>query len=296
MKKKCKKLEFANVILTSIYAKPIIKKLENIENIQLYELYRLYQDSFSMFHIYENKESIQKFLVEIEKLKLKFSDEYSFLTLYGLYKYMLNQNINEIFNICTEEEQYFIKEVLDSIRNKELTIIDVGAYEGELLRVLKEKNIKIKKWYCFEPDNSSFNQLKKNLEQLEKNNFAICENLGIWKDNATLYFEQSGTSSRIVKNKTECYIQVTSINSYFKNNLVDYIKMDIEGAELNALKGGMEIIKRDRPILAISIYHSLEDFYEIPNYLMENLENYNYYVRHHSMIFSETVLYAIPIC
>lgn len=207
---------------------------------------------------------------------------------------MLNQNINEIVTICTEEEHYFIKEVLNSLEDKQLNIIDAGAYEGELLRVLKEKNIRINKWYCFEPDNNNFNQLKKNLEQFEKSNIAICENIGLWKENTTLYFEQNDTKSKIVENQTDCYINVTSIDSYFKNNSINYIKMDIEGAELNALKGAIEVIKRDRPVLAISIYHNLEHFYEIPNYLMKHLENYRYYIRHHSIILSETVLYAIP--
>ena len=70
--------------------------------------------------------------------------------------------------------------------------------------------------------------------------------------------------------------------------------MDIEGAELSALKGGMEIIKKYRPQLAISIYHSSEDFVNIPLYLSENLENYKFRIGHYSDTIIETVLYAIP--
>ena len=70
--------------------------------------------------------------------------------------------------------------------------------------------------------------------------------------------------------------------------------MDIEGAELPALKGGLEIIKRHRPQLAISIYHSSEDFINIPLYLSENLENYTFKIGHYSPLIYETVFYAIP--
>ena len=70
--------------------------------------------------------------------------------------------------------------------------------------------------------------------------------------------------------------------------------MDIEGSELAALRGGINIIKRERPILAISIYHSIKDYWEIPKFLMQELEKYKYYVRHHALICNETVLYAIP--
>lgn len=74
----------------------------------------------------------------------------------------------------------------------------------------------------------------------------------------------------------------------------DFIKMDIEGAELSALKGGIQIITEARPQLAISIYHSNEDLVNIPLYLKENLKNYKFRLGHYSPRLSETVLYAIP--
>ena len=70
--------------------------------------------------------------------------------------------------------------------------------------------------------------------------------------------------------------------------------MDIEGAEYQALIGGEHIIERDRPILAISIYHSMEDRVEIPLYLIRKLKNYYFIIRHHSYTYSETILYGIP--
>ena len=79
-----------------------------------------------------------------------------------------------------------------------------------------------------------------------------------------------------------------------RNVFPDFIKMDIEGSELSALKGGMSTIKKCRPQLAISIYHSSEDFINIPLYLKENLENYTFRLGHYSPRLSETVLYAIP--
>lgn len=57
-----------------------------------------------------------------------------------------------------------------------------------------------------------------------------------------------------------------------RNVLPDFIKMDIEGAELAALKGGIKTITKCRPQLAISIYHSSEDFINIPLYLKDNLK------------------------
>jgi hypothetical protein len=69
--------------------------------------------------------------------------------------------------------------------------------------------------------------------------------------------------------------------------------MDIEGAELNALKGAEQIIKRYKPKLAICIYHKPEDIWTIPNLLLEFVPDYQFYIRHYSLTCFETVLYAL---
>jgi len=74
---------------------------------------------------------------------------------------------------------------------------------------------------------------------------------------------------------------------------VTYIKMDIEGAELNALKGAANTIKKNKPRLAICVYHKPEDILEIPVFLSELVPSYQFYLRHHSQYYIETVLYAV---
>lgn len=73
---------------------------------------------------------------------------------------------------------------------------------------------------------------------------------------------------------------------------VDFIKMDIEGFELPALKGAMDTIKRHRPKLAISLYHRIDDFFEIPLFLKEHFPFYTFYLDHYTIFGEETVLYA----
>ena len=90
--------------------------------------------------------------------------------------------------------------------------------------------------------------------------------------------------------------ETITIDDYCKENDIkpDLIKMDIEGAELLALKGGIKTIKKHRPQLAISIYHCDSDFISIPKYLNENLENYCFKLGHYSPDINETILYALP--
>ena len=80
------------------------------------------------------------------------------------------------------------------------------------------------------------------------------------------------------------------------DNYIDYkatlIKMDIEGAELDTLRGAAQTIKKYKPKLAICIYHIVLDFYEIPMFLKSLVHEYKFKVRQHEPGFCETVLYA----
>lgn len=77
---------------------------------------------------------------------------------------------------------------------------------------------------------------------------------------------------------------------------ITFLKMDIEGAELNSLKGGKKHIVEDKPYLAICLYHRLEDSIDIPLYLLELNPEQNFNVRYHSCHHNtyEVVLYATP--
>jgi hypothetical protein len=73
---------------------------------------------------------------------------------------------------------------------------------------------------------------------------------------------------------------------------VDFIKMDIESAERNALEGAEQTIRRFKPKLAITVYHSIKDFWEIPEWLDSLGLGYKFYLRHFTIHAEETVLFA----
>jgi hypothetical protein len=78
------------------------------------------------------------------------------------------------------------------------------------------------------------------------------------------------------------------------NQKVDFIKLDIEGAEQDALCGAKETIKKYTPILAICIYHKAQDWYKIPQIVLDINPNYKLYLRHYMEGIYETVMYFIP--
>jgi FkbM family methyltransferase len=73
---------------------------------------------------------------------------------------------------------------------------------------------------------------------------------------------------------------------------IDFIKLDVEGSELDVLKGGEESLRRWRPKLAISIYHRLEDYYAVSDYLASLELDYSFFLDHYTIYDGETVLYA----
>lgn len=291
------KNEEVSIVLTSIYGKAILRKIEKCQNIKIYELFDWYSE------IIGNKEWIGKITKDEDLFDLKqqwelirknLEDKESIDVLEGLWKYFNTKDLQYIEKICTDADQYFIPEVIDSIKEP-LHIIDAGAYRGELLHSIKKNNLCLEKWYCFEPDEENFTLLIEQERKNEIRNVQTCIKKGLWNKELKVFFEGgNSTGSRIVPYETKEYIEVISIDEFIKTGRCNFIKMDIEGAELEALKGGINTIKRERPILAICIYHSLQDFWKIPQYLMEKLEEYSFFVRHHALICNETVLYAIP--
>lgn len=289
-----------NVVMTTIHGKEILKRLDLLTNIQVYELYDWYNeaigaDTFWYSQISDQNADYKMLKEHMGALCDKWADKESQTVIDGLINYLHTKNINDLIKICTADEQYFISEVKQAVRGA-LNIIDAGAYKGELLQSLKNQKIDFEKWYCFEADAENFAYLVK---QSKKNHLyekrQICINKGLWYKSGQIFFENGlGNQSRIVDYKTDNMINTVSVDDYMIDRKCDYIKMDIEGAELPALQGGIKTIQRERPILAISIYHSLDDFWKIPEYLMNELLNYRYYVRHHTFMFVDTVLYAIP--
>lgn len=177
------------------------------------------------------------------------------------------------------------------------TFVDAGVLDLDTsIRFAKEcekRGISNYKVYAFEPDEESYKKCVIIKEQHPKMDIVLY-NKGLWSSNKTVYFESTGTgASRITDKENADSIEVVSLDSYVKEK-VTFIKMDIEGAELEALKGCQNTIKRYRPKLAISVYHKKEDIVEIPKYIKSLVPDYHLYLRHYTSSFTETVLYALP--
>ena len=181
-------------------------------------------------------------------------------------------------------------------------VIDAGGCWGDTALFFAYEVGAAGKVYSFEfvPENLAV--MEKNLQlnpELESRVEVIRNPL--WsRSNMRLFLSVNGPASRVRNERSdESDLQVTtlSIDEFVaSHNLskVDFIKMDIEGAELEALKGAAETIQKHKPKLAISLYHKLDDFMTIPAYLSSLDAKYRYYLDHLTIHAEETVLFATP--
>jgi len=187
--------------------------------------------------------------------------------------------------------QYFGEDFLKPVKNE--VFVDTGAYSGDTVeKFIQFSTGKYRKIYALEPDKRNFAGLNKNLSSCTG---LVALNKGAWNTNETLSFrEDAYTFGSNITNAGDSSIETTKIDDIFcDNDSATFIKMDIEGAELQALMGAENTIKKHKPRLAISIYHKLDDIVTIPEYILSVVPEYKLYIRHYSAMPQETVLYAI---
>lgn len=216
-----------------------------------------------------------------------------------IYEYLMKNGKKEknIFNMGGAikemyEQQYFDKTIMKP--GEEEIFIDGGCYDGNTSHLfVKWCCGSYRKIYAFEPDSSNYEKCKilrkhvRDIELIQK---------GLWSKASTLHFVEEGShGSRLVGEGVMDTVEVpvTAIDETVTGDKVTFIKLDVEGAELEALKGAQNTIKQWHPKLAISIYHKKEDIWEIPSYILSLSETYRLYIRHYQFSENETVLYAV---
>ena len=202
---------------------------------------------------------------------------------------------------------YFALQAFTGCAHKEV-FVDIGAYVGDTIeQYLYDRQGAFTRIYGIEPNPLTFLALSTRVERLHQE-WALTEDrirlirAGIGKISPHGVCRDGGGTNALLGARVleiPCIDDETSITIYtldelFKDERVGFIKADIEGYEMNMLQGGMHIIKRDRPKIAVCIYHNCSDMYRILTYLRQELTDYQFGVRHHSTSYCETVLYACP--
>ncbi len=195
-------------------------------------------------------------------------------------------------------DEYLSSEFI-SLNNDEI-IVDGGAHTGDTAKeFLKAADGNAVHIYSFEPDKEN---CAKALRQFAGESRVTVVQKGLWSMEAELSFishplNPPGSSFVLGSSENVYTVPVTSLDAYFKgmptNRWPTFIKMDIEGAEREALLGAAEVIKARKPKLAICAYHKTEDVYELPQAILSIRGDYRFALRQYEHGDYETVLYAV---
>ena len=173
--------------------------------------------------------------------------------------------------------------------------VDCGAYDGDTIRsFLEGSDRRFGKVVAFEPDPHNVKRLRESLaaypelmDRVVVYPFAIGDRAG------TVRFNASSASSSCVSEFGDLDVPCTTLDQVVDR--ATFIKMDIEGSELSALKGAQATIQRDRPVLAICVYHQQEHLWEIPLFIAAQLDRATFSLRSYCADGFESVCYAVPL-
>lgn len=208
-------------------------------------------------------------------------------------------NLKELNEFSYQEvktsDEYFPKDIIGSITN--CSFIDCGAYDGDTLRTFLQYygENSLNKYTAFELDQVNYTRLCENCSCLPPSvqNKLCLKNIGISNCRESLAYSQNDYGS-VIEREGNYLAEIDTLDHCIPSDeKVTYVKMDIEGSEVDALNGAHETLRRCQPTLAVCVYHKFSHLWEIPLLIHKILPEHRIYLRHHSTLVCDTVCYAV---
>lgn len=175
--------------------------------------------------------------------------------------------------------------------------VDCGAFDGDTLTQFRSAaGGAFEHYWAFEPDPANFSQLSAMVSRLEPDQrnrielfpFALGDRM------ERLRFAAGATAGSALSQEGTIEVDCRRLDDVLGAAKLTFLKLDIEGAEPAALRGAKHLLKRSRPIIAVSVYHLQEHLWEIPAWLGQHLTDYEFHLRSHDRESWDLVCYAIP--
>lgn len=287
--------EISNYKFKSVFiaARHAVKQV--IENLTPNNLNLISFDGYFVIKNYERLSYIRDNFLEDEKSIKVFN---------AILFSMLTSSLQSCYEVM-EKDMYF--SLPEFSGNFEEIFVDAGAFVGDSVeRFIWENLGTFKHIYAFEPGERQFHAL-------QKRTLRLSEEWAFTEDKVTLIKAGLGEKSTKMSytfvedfpirhglisensensNKSEDKIQVCTLDEFLEGKEVTFIKVDIEGMEMDFLKGAQKTIKKYKPKIAICVYHYPSDLYEVAEYIKELVPEYKFKIRQHAPIFGDFVLYA----
>lgn len=279
-----------------VYMPAIIENLQQLNYSRFVSMIGLYdffgQELGARFWL-AKRNFYQEFESEIETAYKLFADEISQAVYSATLRFRITGDF-ALLPIPDREHQYCPLDL--PAWKSPLRLIDCGAYDGDAIRDFIKSAYKIEALAGIEPDTANFTKLssfaKESLADIPEVTLFPC---GVYSQTTQLNFSSGQGEASGITTSGDSMIQCIALDDALPNFMPTLIKMDIEGAEPEALLGAKQLITTCKPGLAISAYHAPEHLWQIPILINEiSKGNYTFHLRAHAYNCFDTVLYAIP--
>lgn len=179
-------------------------------------------------------------------------------------------------------------------------IVDGGAYDGDTVRALSAiHGNRFGHLLAVEPDPANFEKLTATAVGLPPAARARveCRQAALGAESRVLHLDATGTASSATSTEAAAgtiAVQAETIDVLVGDGRPTFIKLDIEGFEIDALRGGRETIRRHGPVIAVCVYHLQDHLWKIPLLLREWRNDYALFLRPHNEEGWDLVCYAVP--
>ena len=232
---------------------------------------------------------------EVERCAEIWADEKSRSEYANVLHWFMATGQETLGNHDPASETYFPKDLWTE--NEHEHFVDCGAFDGDsVIMFLKKNNFKFNRVTAYEPDPRNLDAFEANMEIIPEEHRAkiMVINAAVGAKSSTLHFSVSGTAGSSVDDEGDLEINCIALDDQHCDFPPTFLKMDIEGYELEALSGGRAMIAKYAPILAITTYHKVEHLWQIPLLIHSFRPDYKFYLRRYAEDCWETVCYAVP--
>lgn len=226
---------------------------------------------------------------EIAASRRRLEDERSRQIFDSILGYRTSGALADLSKVGASSDLYHPADL--AFESRRMRFMDVGAFNGDTIRDLRSRNCDVEAIMAFEPDSVSWAEANDELTRWEAVDGA-CLEAAVGRTAGEARFADSGEASSNLSETGSSIVRVVSLDSVAGEWRPTHLKMDIEGAEPDALLGAVALLTGSRPRLALSVYHQPSHLWDITNQVDSLDLGYRFWLRCHGQQTFDTVLYC----
>lgn len=284
-----------NPKLRFLDARQRLKQLTDRPVLSFLQLAWQYPETFLPYYQFELPQQLLAKATDIQRALPLWADEESRRQFIAHIRFRLHLDFEAL---PPNPGQGYLPEALFPTLPEDTVFIDCGAYDGDTVRQFVEhQQGRFGKIYAFEPDEINCRRLNQYVAGLGNESSAKVQvyNAAVGDSHGKIGFNATGDMSASFTEAGALQVDVLRLDEIVKiDGAPVFLKLDVEGAELAALKGAKELIRRARPLVALSVYHRPDDLWQLPLYLDALNPGYRFFLRTQGEDGMDVICYAVP--